>query len=62
MDFIGVSISIYKRKEEKHEFWELGCLIMSFESLMDIIKKVPGLGSLIAFIGINNLFGVKNYI
>jgi len=40
----------------------LGSLIMSFESLMDITKKVPSVESLIAFIGINNLFGVKNCI
>jgi len=39
-----------------------GSLVMSFESLMDVIKTVPSLGSLIAFIEINNLFGVKNYI
>ena len=42
MDFIGVFSSIYERKEEKHVFWSL---IMSFESLMDIIKKVPSFGS-----------------
>ena len=35
---------------------------MRFESLIDITKKVPGLGSLVAFIGINNLSGVKNCI
>ena len=29
---------------------------MSFESLMDITKNVPSLGTLIAFIGINKLF------
>jgi len=35
---------------------------MSFELLMNITKKVPSLRRLIAFIGINNLFGVKSYI
>ena len=34
-------------------------LIMSFESLIDITKKVPSLESLITFIGINNLVGIK---
>jgi len=32
---------------------------MSFESLVDITKKVPSLESLRAFIRITNLFGVK---
>ena len=35
---------------------------MSFESLMDITKKVLSLGSLIAFIGIDNLFGEKKTV
>ena len=35
---------------------------MNFESLMDITKKVPSLGGLIAFIGINNLLGLKECI
>jgi len=47
---------------EKKRNMPLGSLIMSFESLMDITKKLPSLGNLIAFIGINNLFRVKNYI
>ena len=49
----------YERKEEKHAFWSL---IVSFESLMDITKNVPSLGSLIAFIGINNLLRMKTRI
>ena len=59
MNFIRVFNSIYERKKRNMHFESL---IMSFESLMDITKKVPSLGSLIAFIGINNIFGVKNYI
>ena len=47
---------------EKKKSMHFGSLIISFESLMDITKKVPSFGSLIAFIGINNLFGVKNCI
>ena len=47
---------------EKKKSMRFGSLIMSFESLMDITKKVPCLGSLIAFIGIDNIFEVKNYI
>jgi len=35
---------------------------MSFESLMDITNNVSSLGSLIAFIGINNLFGGEKTI
>jgi len=31
MDFIGVFSLIDERKEENHEFWELGNLIISFE-------------------------------
>ena len=42
---------------EKKESMHFGSLIMRFESLMDITRKVPSLGSLIAFIGINNQFG-----
>ena len=47
---------------EKKKNVHFRSLIMSFESLMDIIMKVPSLGSLIAFIGFNDLFEVKNYI
>ena len=47
---------------EKKKSMHFGSLIMSFESLMDIAKKVPCLGSLTAFIGINNQFGVKDSI
>ena len=47
---------------EKKRNMHFGSLIISFESLMDVTKKVPILGSLIAFIGTNNLFGVKNCI
>jgi len=39
-----------------------GRLIMSFKSHMDITKKAPSLANLIAFIRINNLFVMKNYI
>jgi len=41
---------------------QFGSLIKSFESLMDITKKIPSLMSLIASMVINNLFGVKNCI
>ena len=56
MDFHGAFSLINEKEEDKHIIWEL---IMSFESLMDITKKVSSLGSLIAFNVINNLFGVK---
>jgi len=47
---------------EKKKNMYFGSLIMSFELLMNITKEVPSLGSLIAFNGINNLFGVKKCI
>ena len=47
---------------EKKRNMHFGCLIVSFESLMNITNKVSCLGSLIAFIGVNNLFEVKNCI
>ena len=47
---------------EKKRNMNFGSLIISFESLMDVAKKVPSLGSLIAFIRINNPFRVKNCI
>jgi len=37
MDFQGAFSSINERKEEKHVFWGL---IKSFESIIDITKKV----------------------
>ena len=46
---------------EKKKNMHFGSLIMIFESLMDITKKVLSLGSLIGFNGINYLFGVKNF-
>ena len=47
---------------EKKKNMHFGSLIMSFESFVDITKKAPSLGSLIAFIEINNLFVMKNHI
>ena len=47
---------------EKKKNMHFGSLIMSFESLVDITKKEPRSQSLIAFIGFNILFRVKNCI
>jgi len=56
-----LALSARFMREKKRSMHFRG-VIMSFESLMDIIKNTPSLGILIAFIGTNNLFGVKNYV
>jgi len=56
MNFYRAFSLINEKEANKFAIWSL---IMSFESLMDITKIVPSLESLITFIGISNLFGVK---
>ena len=40
----------------------IACLIKSFESIINIVNKVPSLVILIASIVFNNSFGVENHI
>ena len=47
---------------EKKTRMHFGSLIKSFESMIDITKKVPSLVSLIASMEFNSSFGVKNRI
>jgi len=47
---------------EKKTSMHFGSLIMTFESIIDIIRKVLSLMSILASIVFNNLFEMENHI
>jgi len=59
MDFKGVLNWLMKEKKTSIYF---GSLIVRFESIIDITKKVPSLVSFIVSIVFNQSFKVKNHI
>ena len=48
-------------KERKEDSMHFGSLIKSFQSIVDITRKVSSLMSLVAFIVFNNSFRVENH-
>ena len=59
MDFHGAFRLINEEEEDKYT---LGSLFMSFDSVMDFIKKIPCLVSLIASIDVKDPFEVEFFI
>ena len=59
MDFHEAFSLTNEKEEDKCAISEL---VMSFESIMDFIKKILSLVSLIASIEFNDSFGVEFYI